>query len=57
LDQLATDAEIARSTASEHVSTLAAAGLVRRHRAGRLSQYHLTDVGLALLELMETDAA
>jgi DNA-binding transcriptional ArsR family regulator len=55
LDELAAEARVARSTASEHLSTLVAIGLVRRRREGRWSRYQLTEDGVALLELLRTD--
>ena len=52
LDELACAADIAKSTASEHLTTLITTGLVERHRDGRLFRYQLTENGLALLELL-----
>jgi DNA-binding transcriptional ArsR family regulator len=57
LDQLALEAGIARSTASEHLSALAEIGLVVRDRDGRLARYRLSDDGCSLLELLSSEVA
>lgn len=43
---------LAPSTVSEHLSVLADAGVVTRHRVGRSVYYQLTDTGRALLALL-----
>ncbi|WP_240799347.1 helix-turn-helix domain-containing protein [Streptomyces sp. A0958] len=43
---------LAPSTVSEHLSVLAGADVVTRHRIGRSVYYQLTDSGRALLALL-----
>ncbi|GAA3394047.1 helix-turn-helix domain-containing protein [Streptomyces roseoviridis] len=43
---------LAPSTVSEHLSLLAGAGVVTRHRVGRSVYYQLTDTGRSLLALL-----
>ncbi|MFE5592430.1 ArsR/SmtB family transcription factor [Streptomyces sp. NPDC056549] len=43
---------LAPSTVSEHLSVLAEAGVVTRHRVGRSVYYQLTDTGRSLLALL-----
>ncbi|WP_326819103.1 ArsR/SmtB family transcription factor [Streptomyces sp. NBC_01762] len=43
---------LAPSTVSEHLSVLADADVVTRHRVGRSVYYQLTDTGRALLALL-----
>ncbi|MEV4875364.1 ArsR/SmtB family transcription factor [Streptomyces cyaneofuscatus] len=43
---------LAPSTVSEHLSVLADAGVVTRHRVGRSVYYQLTDTGRSLLALL-----
>jgi len=49
---LADRLRLAPSTVSEHLSLLAGAGGVTRHRVGRSAFYQLTDTGRALLALL-----
>jgi DNA-binding transcriptional ArsR family regulator len=52
--QIAESLGIAASTASEHLTALAEAGVLTRERAGREVLYELSDRGRQLLALMET---
>ncbi|MCX5381714.1 helix-turn-helix transcriptional regulator [Streptomyces sp. NBC_00083] len=49
---LADRLSLAPSTVSEHLSALAQAGVVTRHRVGRSVYYQLTDTGRSLLALL-----
>ncbi|MFI6687335.1 ArsR/SmtB family transcription factor [Streptomyces sp. NPDC050485] len=49
---LADRLSLAPSTVSEHLSVLAEAGVVTRHRVGRSVYYQLTDTGRSLLALL-----
>jgi DNA-binding transcriptional ArsR family regulator len=51
-EQVADDTGVANSTASEHLNTLAKAGLATRSREGRLVYYKLSERGRRLLGLL-----